>query len=124
MERLEFNQENVDLKISEIKEMPETERREIADSVKTNLRAWLLQTFEFTDEYQKRMALWPLSMREETGFGIGTALLYDDWELIIGLPDTPPPPAKSRTKHEQSVSGAYNTSTGGYTVTKKHTWSW
>ena len=122
MSKLEFTQANVDRKIAEIKALPERERQTISDAVKADIRAWLLQTFVFPEHYEKRMALWPKSLREETGFGIGTALLYEDWTLEIKMPHNPPTPA-GKTKHEQKVSGSAG-SNGVYTVTKSHTWSW
>jgi hypothetical protein len=122
MSKVVFNQKNVDRKITEVKALPEYERQTVVDAIKLDLRAWLLHNFEFPKYYEKRMALWPKSLREETGFGIGTALLYDDWKLEIKLPHNIPTPA-SKTKQEQKVSGAAG-SNGVYTITKSHSWSW
>lgn len=122
MSKIEFTQKNVDAKIAEIKAFPERERQIISDEIKLDIRAWMLKTFTFPEFYEKRMALWPKSLREETGFGIGTALLYDYWTLEIKMPNNPPTPA-GKTKHEQSVSGSAG-STGVYTVTKTHKWTW
>ena len=120
-----FTQDSVNTYIAEVKVLPEQERRQISDQVKADLRGWLLQTFEFTPAQVTCMDKWPLSMREETGFGIGTALLYEEWNLVIIFPNQPEnPPVGAKKKHEQSVSGSYNTQTGGYTVTKTHKWSW
>lgn len=122
MSRIPFDQKAVDEKIAEIKALDVKDRTVIADAIKLDLRGWLLQTFEFTEFYEKRMALWPQSLREETGFGMATALLYDDWSLEITVPEVPEQPAQ-RTRHEQKVSGS-GSSNGTYTVTKSHTWSW
>ncbi len=107
MEKLPFTQANVDKKISEIKSKSETERRTISDSVKSTVRAWLLQNFEFNSEYERRLGMWPQSMREESGFMMGTVLLYDEWTLKVQITDTPVP-AQGKTKHEASVSGEWN----------------
>lgn len=122
MSKIPFDQKTVDEKIAEIKALDVKDRQVITDAIKLDLRGWLLQTFQFTEFYEKRMALWPQSLREETGFGMATALFYDDWNLEITVPEVPEVPAQ-RTRHEQKVSGSGNTS-GGYTVTKSHTWSW
>ncbi|MBV6462410.1 MAG: hypothetical protein HJHJAOHD_02559 [Flavobacteriales bacterium] len=124
-EKPDFTQKNVDKKIKEIKSLSDCEREDIANQIKADLRAWLLMTFQFTRVQEICMTKWPLSMREETGFGIGTALLYKEWNLEIIFPKQPEPPTPVlKKKHEQTVKGEYNTSTGGYTVTKSHTWSW
>lgn len=73
------------------------------------------------NEIKSLSKCWPLSLREETGFGIGTALLYDEWNLVIIFPMDTTPSAIRKT--EQSVSGSYNTGTGAYTVTKTYKWS-
>lgn len=121
---MEFNQENVNRKITEIKALPDDQRRAISDEIKQDIRAWLLSTFTFSEIYEQRLALWPQSMREETGFGIGTALYYREWTLEIIVPPPPTDPNARPSKHEQTVSGEYDSGTGGYTVTKSHTWSW
>lgn len=102
--------------------MSEPKRLVISNAVKRDLRGWLLHNFEFKSVYEKRMALWPQSLREETGFGIGTALFYENWKLEIVFPENPEPSGKP-TKHTQSVQGQGDTN-GGYSVTKTHTWSW
>ena len=122
MDKLFFSQDNVNLKIKEIKSLPEEERKPITEEIKKDLRAWLLHNFEFPEFYEQRMALWPQSLREETGFGIASALFYDNWNLEILVPEPPTSP-EGKSKHEQKVSGSGNSS-GGYTVTKSHTWSW
>jgi|GEM_PF-6229625 len=124
MDKMKFNQESVNRKIAEIKALDEKNRKEISDKIKKDIRAWLLSNFEFTQEEQNCMKQWPQSMREETGFGIGTALLYSEWNLKVNIPNDPPPIGARRKSHSQSVSGSYNTQTGGYTVTKTHTISW
>ena len=68
------------------------------------------------------MRTWPQSLREETGFGIGTALLYDEWELEVIVPEQPGV-LPERKKTSQSVQGEYNLQTGQYTVKKVHTWT-
>lgn len=125
-EKPQFTQENVDNLIEQIKSLPEHEREQITNEIKADLRGWLLETFEFTPNQVACMEKWPQSMREETGFGIGTALLYEEWNLRIIFPEDPDHPvsASKPKKHEQSVSGSYNTQTGAYTVTKTHKWSW
>jgi hypothetical protein len=52
-------------------------------------------------------------MREETGFGIATALLYPDWNLRIIMPNNPAPERGRKTEHEQTVSGEYDPIGGG-----------
>lgn len=120
-EKLEFTQRNVDAKINEIKSLSKCAREEVVNQIKSDLRAWLLMTFKFTRLQERCMSVWPLSLREETGFGIGTALLYDEWNLVIIFPMDTTPSAVRKT--EQSVSGSYNTGTGAYTVTKTYKWS-
>jgi hypothetical protein len=124
MEKPDFNQDTVNDKIAEIKAMPEDMRKGVSDEVKEDLRGWLLRTFTFTPIYEARMAMWPKSLREETGFGIGTALYYEDWTLNIIVPPVPDTPPERATTHEQSVKGEYNPSTGSYSVSKTHTWRW
>lgn len=123
VEKKPFNQESINAKIKEVKELPEPKRLVISNAVKRDLRGWLLHNFIFTKAHEERMAMWPRSLREETGFGIGTALLYQEWTLEIVFPDNSEPTGKA-TKHEQEVKGDYNPATGSYTVSKKHTWSW
>lgn len=123
--KIVFNQENVNRKIKEIKALPDKDLKKVVKEIKADLKKWLLKTFQFTKTQEACMLKWPLSMREETGFGIGTALLYREWNLEIIFPNPPEPPTPVlKKKHEQTVKGEYNTSTGGYTVTKSHTWSW
>ena len=117
-----FNPDNVNSKIAEIKSLPIAEREAIANLVKADLRGWLLDTFEFTPVESNCMQTWPESMREETGFGIGTALKNSEWALEINFPPDPTPTESK--KHEQKVSGSYNVQTGTYTVTKSHSWFW
>lgn len=119
-----FTQENINAEIVRLKELPERERREAADAIKQDIRAWLLQNITFPRIYEERLAMWPQSMREETGFGIGTAILYEEWTLKIVMPDDPEPERARPTRHEQSVSGSANPMTGAYTVTKTHKWFW
>ncbi|MBS1568923.1 MAG: hypothetical protein JST45_05715 [Bacteroidetes bacterium] len=118
-----FNQANINLKIAEIKALPDRDRELVASEVKADIKAWLLENLTFTEEQLFCMDKWPKSMQEETGFGIGTALQYKEWELIIQYFEGPRPPRAPR-HHEQTVSGQYDPMTGSYTVTKKHTWSW
>jgi hypothetical protein len=119
-----FTQQNTNAEIARLKALPECERREVADAIEEDIRAWLLQTFTLPRSYETRLAMWPQSMREETGFGIGTAFLHKEWTLKIVMPDNPEPEPNRATEHEQSVSGSANPQTGAYTVTKTHKWTW
>jgi len=124
MAKPDFTQENINLEIERLKALPEPDRKTASDAIKADIRAWLLQTFNFTDAYERRLALWPQSMREETGFGIGTAIYYPEWRLEIIMPENPEPQKNRPTRHEQRVSGDADVVTGSYTVTKSHTWIW
>lgn len=120
----DFTQENINLEIERLKALPEPDRKTASDAIKADIRAWLLATFNFTDAYERRLALGPQSMREETGFGIGTAIYYTEWRLEIVMPSEPEPAKNRPTRHEQSVSGSADPITGSYTVTKRHSWFW
>ncbi len=124
MSKLDFTQDNVNRKIAELKALPDKDRKAASDEIKNDIRAWLLQTFTFSKDYEERLAMWPLSMREETGFGIGTAVYYKEWTLEILMPTNSVPGRERKTKHEQKVSGSMDPMTGTYTVSKSHTWSW
>lgn len=124
MSKPDFTQDNVNRKIAELKALPDAERKTVSDDIKKDVRAWLVQTFNFSDAYKERLAMWPLSMREETGFGIGTAIYYKEWTLEILMPTNAVPGRGRKTQHEQKVSGSMDPMTGTYTVSKSHTWSW
>lgn len=123
MAKPDFNQDNINAEIARLKKLPDNERKIASDPIKEDIVAWLLATFTFAKFYEERLAKWPRSMREETGFGIGTAIYYPEWTLKIIMPDNPEPSARP-TKHEQSVSGSADPISGNYTVSKTHTWSW
>lgn len=124
MEKVQFNQENVDNKIGEIKDLPDSDREAIATQIKTDIRGWLQNNFTFTNVEENCMENWPQSMREETGFGIGTALYYPEWSLTVDIPNDSPPVGIDKKKHTQTVSGSYDPRTGSYTVTKSFAISW
>ena len=124
MAKPDFNQTNINLRIAELKALPDADRLKEANAIKLDIVAWLLANFTFTRVYEERLAMWPRSMREETGFGIGTAVFYPEWTLLIVMPDNPDPSPQRRTEHEQSVSGSVDPFSGSYSVKKTHTWKW
>jgi hypothetical protein len=119
---MEFNQKNVDLLISRIKKISEKERIIECDAIRDDISKWLLKNFDFDKAYKERLRTWPISHRNETAFGIATALQNPAWSLTIKIPNNTPT-EKKRCHHEQTVSGDMNQN-GEYTVTKSHTWSW
>lgn len=58
-EKLEFTQRNVDAKIKEIKSLSKCAREEVVNQIKTDLRAWLLMTFQFTRLQERCMTVLP-----------------------------------------------------------------
>jgi hypothetical protein len=123
MAQPDFNQENVDLKVDEIKRMPQSERRGVTDQIRENLTEWLKSQFSFSDNYIWALDNMPTSLKDEYGYSIAHALQMEDWSLkVIIPPGEPQPAARKWCPSKQEVKGEWNSQSGGYTVSKTVTW--
>ncbi|MBA3829611.1 MAG: hypothetical protein H0X33_11790 [Taibaiella sp.] len=118
-----FNQANVDAFITDVKSKPLSVRQPIATAISSDLKGFIRDNFVLDAVYDFSITNLDDSIAQEWGNGISLAILNDNWTLAVTFPPTPPAPAMCKETSE-TVSGSYNSSTGGYTVTKGVSWKY
>lgn len=86
----EFNQENIDEKISEIKNMEAQDKEVELQAIRNNLRQYLQDNFDLNSDQEENLADMSDAFLEELGTGIAIAI-DNNWDVAItpGSKDVP-----------------------------------
>jgi hypothetical protein len=127
MAQVDFNQENIDAKIVEIKGMSPSDRAPLLEAMRTDFKGFLFDTFSFSSAYTTCIDNGDDTIYQEWGSGCALALDNENWTLVVEWPGEPGSDVAACKKTKQVVTGGgtYNSNTGKweYEIEKRVSWT-